>query len=621
MKKIFRVLLLFLAVFVLTGLQVHSADDFTTTTGGTGYRQIDRLSEVDLTYGVLHYKDKGESLKSGLKYAQEVSVLEVPANSEAKIISYANLSNHRWTLTNVTNLAKRFEAENPSWKVLAAVNGDFFDINANGNLPYQTNNPLVANGEFYKTTGSNAIGFKNDGSTTSLVGGKPTKTSTMILAVYDDKDEVVAEYPVQKLNTAPGADETAVFFGVYNESKTYVPQPLDVPGTKFVVQDAELALPNNANDFYGKGVISSNDEITLQRGQFAIVTNELSVLLALKTGLKIRVQYEFTGAFAEATAVTGQNAKFVVDGEYSPHTNTNNNTYARHPRTVAGIKEDGTIVLSVIDGRNALTGKSGMFGDEMAAFMKSLGVKEAYNLDGGGSSYMIVRQDGDFKVVSTPSDGAQRSCGNALLIAIQVPEIKVEIDRTDSGLTFNVDVINEFGFNLDELYVKIGNRTNRVVDNEAKFTGLSPNASYYYDIIYKNKAGELASLMIDGNIKTLKHPPLFEYVNIVEEELLFKVSINYIDKHNAGNLKSGNLYINGSKYLLVNNEVSLLKSNLQGVFKKFDFEYSYNDNAEDHDVYLKDVEYRISNSIVTEALYEVFKVHTSKVLDFYNKNR
>jgi hypothetical protein len=84
----------------------------------------------------------------------------------------------------------------------------------------------------------------------------------------------------------------------------------------------------------------------------------------------------------------------------------------RHPRTAAGVRNDGSIVLAVIDGRRPKIGV-GLSIDELAALMAELGCVEAINLDGGGSSTMVV---GD-KVVNSPSDAAgERPVSDALLV-------------------------------------------------------------------------------------------------------------------------------------------------------------------------------------------------------------
>lgn len=71
----------------------------------------------------------------------------------------------------------------------------------------------------------------------------------------------------------------------------------------------------------------------------------------------------------------------------------------RHPRTAVGIDEDGAVILLVVDGRNEKS--AGVTLRELAAIMKSLGCRDALNLDGGGSSAMYWRGAG---IVSYPSD-------------------------------------------------------------------------------------------------------------------------------------------------------------------------------------------------------------------------
>jgi hypothetical protein len=77
---------------------------------------------------------------------------------------------------------------------------------------------------------------------------------------------------------------------------------------------------------------------------------------------------------------------------------------ARQPRTLAGLRADGTVLLVTVDGRQP--GWSvGMTLPEAARLMLSLGARDALNLDGGGSSTMTVRGE----VVNRPSDrGGER---------------------------------------------------------------------------------------------------------------------------------------------------------------------------------------------------------------------
>lgn len=87
-----------------------------------------------------------------------------------------------------------------------------------------------------------------------------------------------------------------------------------------------------------------------------------------------------------------------------------------HPRTAIGVRADGHWLLVVIDGRSK--NAQGMSIVELAQTMKNLGCIAALNLDGGGSSTMIVNQ----AVVNKPSGRKysftkkERPVANALLI-------------------------------------------------------------------------------------------------------------------------------------------------------------------------------------------------------------
>jgi exopolysaccharide biosynthesis protein len=87
----------------------------------------------------------------------------------------------------------------------------------------------------------------------------------------------------------------------------------------------------------------------------------------------------------------------------------------RHPRTAVGIREDGSLIFVVVDGRQE--GLSvGMTLPELASFLKDKGAWDAYNLDGGGSSTMIVNGE----VVNSPSDEqGERPSSDAIVIRIR----------------------------------------------------------------------------------------------------------------------------------------------------------------------------------------------------------
>ena len=77
--------------------------------------------------------------------------------------------------------------------------------------------------------------------------------------------------------------------------------------------------------------------------------------------------------------------------------------FGRHPRSVIGSDADGYVYLVVIDGR--FPGKAvGMTIPETAEICRQLGLMDAINLDGGGSSALWIKPSG---VISHPFDNHQ----------------------------------------------------------------------------------------------------------------------------------------------------------------------------------------------------------------------
>jgi hypothetical protein len=91
----------------------------------------------------------------------------------------------------------------------------------------------------------------------------------------------------------------------------------------------------------------------------------------------------------------------------------------RHPRTAVGLSQDGRyLYLLVIDGRQPLH-SVGATSAETAAWMKWLGAYDALNLDGGGSTDMVVADKaGGAKILNRPIHkgipGTERVSGNHL---------------------------------------------------------------------------------------------------------------------------------------------------------------------------------------------------------------
>ncbi|UCH35267.1 MAG: phosphodiester glycosidase family protein [Armatimonadota bacterium] len=135
-----------------------------------------------------------------------------------------------------------------------------------------------------------------------------------------------------------------------------------------------------------------------------------------KVKLCVNLAPDLEGKVVEAV---GGGPVLVRDGRISIEREQENFTAShsdrRHPRTAAGIRPDGKVVLVAVDGRQARS--VGMTLWELAQLMLDLGCRDAVNLDGGGSTTMWVRGE----VVNSPSGGRQRPVGNALLVMSAAP--------------------------------------------------------------------------------------------------------------------------------------------------------------------------------------------------------
>lgn len=83
-----------------------------------------------------------------------------------------------------------------------------------------------------------------------------------------------------------------------------------------------------------------------------------------------------------------------------------------HPRSAIAYHPNGYLIFFVCEGRNKTVNTPGLTLKEVADLLLDLGCSEAINLDGGGSSYMLMNG----KETIIPSDGKQRTIPNIVAI-------------------------------------------------------------------------------------------------------------------------------------------------------------------------------------------------------------
>ena len=131
---------------------------------------------------------------------------------------------------------------------------------------------------------------------------------------------------------------------------------------------------------------------------------------------------------AESSASLPDNVKEAVGGAaviVSEGQVVNAGDRTKNPRTCIGIKEDNTVVIYMVDGRQAPL-SIGMDYEELAQTMIDLGCVYALNLDGGGSSTFATQRAGDvvpagdtkagLTMRCSPSDGYERTVSSSLFV-------------------------------------------------------------------------------------------------------------------------------------------------------------------------------------------------------------
>ncbi len=215
---------------------------------------------------------------------------------------------------------------------------------------------------------------------------------------------------ISSLNDTVRTDALVIFnryFGNSTKSNNSVTEiklkrisPLVIGDTiKFVVKAKNVGIGN---------MTYNSDEYVLSGNGTAKAFLD-STILVNDTILMVFNTNPFRG---QVYSMTGGGPTLVINGIIPSGLQT-----AVHPRTAVGFNQDSSKVYFVtVDGRQP--GFSvGMSLPELANYMLSIGCWNAVNLDGGGSTTMVVRN----RVVNSPSDAAgERSVANALLAVSEI---------------------------------------------------------------------------------------------------------------------------------------------------------------------------------------------------------
>ncbi|GAA4550195.1 phosphodiester glycosidase family protein [Amycolatopsis samaneae] len=277
---------------------------------------------------------------------------------------------------------------------VAGVNGDFFDINATGA-------PIGVGIDRGRLQTAPAAGHNLTASITEE--GKARLAEVFLEASV----KLPGGSTVRATNfNSPVLDTGAL--GVYTPLWGASSRASSVAGaqrvTEVEIRDGHVAQVRTAP---ADGPIPAGSTVLLAREAGA------DALAALRAGDPVEVSYAPRSDAGKLAVAVGGNKVLVKGGQVQPVDDV-----AAHPRTAVGFSADGgRMWLATVDGRQA--DSRGMTELELARHMVSLGASEAINLDGGGSSTLLARAQGerDATVRNSPSDGGERLVPNGIGIA------------------------------------------------------------------------------------------------------------------------------------------------------------------------------------------------------------
>jgi 3',5'-cyclic AMP phosphodiesterase CpdA len=145
-----------------------------------------------------------------------------------------------------------------------------------------------------------------------------------------------------------------------------------------------------------------------------------AALSQLHVGDTVSVSYAIKDSVDVAEA-GGAWHRLIRDGQAVPYPNEEYYTGV-NPRTMIGFsKSRSTALFVVVDGRQG--NAKGMAFNQQQELMGDLGAWDAINADGGGSSQLNVRHQGDTAttIENSPSDGYERSDGDGMGLVLAKP--------------------------------------------------------------------------------------------------------------------------------------------------------------------------------------------------------
>ena len=633
MKKAIKTILTIYMLLLLTvtfGINNNNISLLAATNTNSEYvNTVTDLKTTDLMGGVTLYEQKMTSLLNGdsQKAFQEhfVQWVDLKKENDVRIVTWTKQKADNWAASTTREAAIEWEKYHPGWVVVAGTNGDFFS-NSGANTKEPTTN-YMQEGDMFRSEYSKlpraVIGFKKDG---SYIVGEPKLTENMLLHIYAEDGSVLEKIPISGYNTAATSDgitlytkdcaDTYDLTGYTVCEGTYT--ICRVANTKnksvFIKGEMNISRAGNAEE---KPCMTREElkedgttKTTIVR-EFYIATKNQEVVDKLKSGVKVKCQYDFVDEWADVINTMGYKYDLLLNGKSQHQKSTNADCYTDHPRTFIGFKEDGSPVLMVIDGRGKTAAEKnyGVSLFEGAEIMKLAGCVNAYNLDGGGSSTLIARnENGGFDVINRPSDyGYERSTGNAIFLVMRDPAVETVSGRSSASTISIKRKTTDYAKSVTDIKVTVNGKTYEMESDEVIATGLLENTVYDVNVEYKLN-GELCKSSYKAS--TNMYDP---GVDINPTSKGFNIGLRQSDENLITSKVT--IRVEEQEYVIENSEGKLTSYEITGLFKDDSYRISYT-----YEVTIKETGEKYTRS-VEEKTYRTLSYDIPEIKEFSIKKR
>ena len=329
---------------------------------------------------------------------QSAYILEYdPSRGGLPIISYGSTVYGRDRLSSMTDAALT-----DGQRVLGAINGDFYSM--------QTGVPLgvmISEGRLISTDDAKkAVGFTKDG---RAVIGSPDIHLTL-------KKPDGTQIEIDQLNKYP------TIWGTYLLTDDFASTTLSSFESREIVIDlmgGQIKASGTLNCVI-KDIFDGESNAPIPEG-CAVLTipetfEDYPLYAELNAGDTIELVTTCADGWENVTTAIGGGDIILENGVMPEGIVDEAHEKVANPRTAVGIKADGTVVFFANEGR--LESGKGLTLSELSDVMRELGCVTALNLDGGGSTAVMVKHSwrDDCAYVSAPSDGSYRPVANAILL-------------------------------------------------------------------------------------------------------------------------------------------------------------------------------------------------------------